>query len=221
MQELADQRKSLLSHLVEAQEAERAKIAADVHDDSVQALAVVDLQLGLLRRRLANVDSEALGTLDQLHETVRGVTERLRHLLFDLDSPAQRSNLRTALEEAAGMLFDPALRWRVECEDGVDLPESPRVVAHRMAKEAMVNIGKHARATTAVVTVRRADGGVEVEVADDGIGIEPGDLEVRPGHRGLSDMRDRAAIAGGRVVVERRPGGGTRVRLWLPSVDLA
>jgi len=221
LQELADQRQTLISHLVEAQEAERAKIAADVHDDSVQALAAVDLQLGLLRRRLANVDSEALGTLDQLHETVRGATERLRYLLFDLGSPAQRSDLRTALEEAAAMLFDPALRWRVECEDGVDLPESPRVIAHRMAKEAIVNIGKHARATTAVVTVRRADGGVEVEVADDGIGIEASDLEVRPGHRGLSDMRDRAAIAGGWVVVERRPEGGTRVRLWLPSVDPA
>lgn len=95
LQELADQRQTLLGHLVEAQEAERAKIAADVHDDSVQALAAVDLQLGLLRRRQAKGDSEALGTLDQLHEAVRGAMERLRYLLFDLDSPAQRSDLRT------------------------------------------------------------------------------------------------------------------------------
>ncbi len=159
LRHLADERQTLLHHLVEAQEAERARIAADVHDDSVQALAAVDLQLGVLQRRLAGAESEVIDTLDQLHQSVRGATDRLRHLLFDLDSPAQRSDLRTALEEAAATLFESSLRWQVEGEDGASLALAQRVTAYRILKEAMVNIHKHAYATTVVIRLRRvADG---------------------------------------------------------------
>ena len=188
-----------------------------MHDDSVQALAAVDVQLSVLRRRLADGEGDVLGTLDRLHQTVRGATDRLRLLLFDLDSPAQRSDLRTALQEAAATLFESSVRWQVEGEDEVDLPVTQRVTAYRMAKEAMVNIHKHAHATNVVIRVRRVDDGVEVEVTDDGVGFDPGALETRPGHRGLSDMRDRATIVGGRVHIDRGPDGGTRLRLWLPA----
>lgn len=222
LRDLAEERKILLQHLVEAQEDERARIAADVHDDSVQALATVEVQLGLLRRRLAGAESDVLDTVESLHQAVRGATDRLRHLLFDLDSPAQRSDLRTAVEEAAATLFDSSVRWQVDAELGVDLPVAQRVMAYRMAKEAMVNIRKHARATTVSISVRRVGEGVEVGVVDDGVGFDGDTLDSRPGHRGLSDMRDRATIAGGRIEIESRPGGGTRVRLWLPtSVDPA
>lgn len=215
--ELAEERSVMLTHLVEAQEEERARIAADVHDDSVQALAVVDLQLGLLQSRLAGADPETLGVLAQLRGSVGNATDRLRHLLFDLDSPAQRGDLVSALEEAAAFIFEGTIRWRVLGDREVDLPEARRIVAHRMAKEAMVNIGKHARATTVTIEVRRVDDGVEVTVSDDGIGVVPADLVLRPGHRGLADMRDRATIAGGRVSVEGSKTDGTTLRIWLPA----
>ena len=84
---LSEHRQALLERLVEAQETERAKIAGDVHDDPVQALAVVDLRLGLLRRRIAEQAPELLDAVGAVQETVVAATERLRALLFDLEAP--------------------------------------------------------------------------------------------------------------------------------------
>ena len=74
-QHLADQRQELLDRLVQAQEDERARIAADVHDDSVQALAAVELRLGLLRRRLSTRAPDLLQGIDEMSDTV-GIRHR-------------------------------------------------------------------------------------------------------------------------------------------------
>ncbi len=111
LQDLADQRQELLDRLVQAQEDERGRIAADVHDDSVQALAAVELRLGLLRRRLAERAPDLVESVDQMAETVETATDRLRHLLFDLDSPALRDDLAGALDQAASYVFEDGLAW--------------------------------------------------------------------------------------------------------------
>ena len=216
VQALADQRQLLLGHLVQAQEDERARIAADVHDDSVQALAAVELRLSLLRREIGQSQPDLLPSVESLRGTVRGATERLRHLLFDLESPARDGDLPTALESAAAFVFEDAVRWRID-HDGVAPDQASRVTAYRIAKEAMVNVRKHAEANEVVVSVCRRGGGVEIAVTDDGRGFDPTTLGERPGHLGLPGMRDRAAVAGGRLEVESVPGQGSTVRLWLPG----
>ena len=218
LQDLADQRQDLLDRLVQAQEDERGRIAADVHDDSVQALAAVELRLGLLRRRLAGRAPDLVQTVDQLAETVDTATGRLRHLLFDLDSPALRDDLAGALEQAASYVFeDRPPAWSIAGDRSIDLPEGLRVTAYRIAKEAMVNVHKHAGATKVTIGLDRLDGGVEVRITDDGRGVGPDEIRDQPGHLGVTGMRDRAAVAGGWVRVESPPEGGTVVRLWLPD----
>jgi PAS domain S-box-containing protein len=217
VQALADERQLLLGHLVQAQEDERARIAADVHDDSVQSLAAVELRLSLLQKEIAERQPDLLPTLESLRGTVRGATDRLRHLLFDLESPAQQHDLSSALSEAAAYVLEDAVRWRVEGDGGRDLEVATRVTAYRIAKEAMVNVRKHAAAHRVVIGLHDRDGGVEVSVVDDGRGFDPADAADRPGHLGLPGMRDRATVAGGSVVVESAEGAGTTVRLWLPD----
>ncbi len=146
LSDLADQRQELLARLVQAQEDERHRIAADVHDDSVQALAAVELRLGLLRRQLADADPAVLTSLERAHRSVTDATGRLRHLLFDLESPALRDDLATGLAEAADfVLEDTGVRWTMTGDRAVDLPQAARVTAYRVAKEALVNVRKHAR----------------------------------------------------------------------------
>ena len=215
---LAEQRQRLLARLVQAQEDERGRIAADVHDDSVQALAAVELRLGLLRRQLADIEPKLLLSIERAHQSVAEATARLRHLLFDLESPALRCDLATALSEAAEFVFeDVDVRWAFVGDRSVDLPEAARVTAYRVAKEALVNVRKHAGARHVEIDVRRVAGAVLVTVSDDGGGVDPESLQDRPGHLGLAGMRDRAAIADGRLEVGARPEGGTRVRLVLPD----
>lgn len=214
---LADERQHLLDRLVQAQEDERARIASDVHDDSVQALAAVELRLGLLRRQLADADPELLETAELLAGTVRDAIGRLRALLFDLESPAEGTDLATALSVAAEDAFVDQIRWRVVGDTELDLPESQRVTAYRVAREAMANVVRHADAREVEIRLTEVGSGVEIQVADDGRGFDPETVESRPGHLGIPAMADRATIAGGRLNVERRASGGTRVRIWLPS----
>jgi signal transduction histidine kinase len=217
LEHLADQRQHLLDRLVQAQEDERARIAADVHDDSVQALAAVELRLGLLRRQLADGPPEQLETAETLAATVSEAIGRLRALLFDLESPAVETDLASALEVAAENTFEDHLRWRVTGDTLLDLPPGQRVTAYRIAREAMANVVRHAEAHAVEIRLGHSDGGVEVVVEDDGRGFDPATVEPRPGHLGIPAMADRATIAGGRLDVERRDEGGMRVRLWLPT----
>ena len=218
LERLADERQHLLDRLVQAQEDERARIAADVHDDSVQALAAVELRLGLLRRQLADAPPHLTETADILSDTVREAIGRLRTLLFDLESPAVETDLATALSVAAENTFGDRLAWRIVGDIDLDLPQGQRVTAYRIAKEAMANVVRHAEARAVVISLAPSGGGVEVVVEDDGRGFDPSTVEARPGHLGIPAMADRATIAGGRLELERRPEGGTRVRLWLPPV---
>ncbi|HEX3296635.1 MAG TPA: PAS domain-containing sensor histidine kinase [Nocardioides sp.] len=214
---LADERQRLLDRLVQAQEDERARIASDVHDDSVQALAAVELRLGLLRRQLGDSRPELNETAETLAGTVRDAIGRLRALLFDLESPAVGTDLATALSVAAEDAFEERIRWRVTGDTGLDLPQSQRVTAYRIAREAMANVVRHADARAVEIRLSQVGSGVEVAVEDDGRGFDPATVESRPGHLGIPAMADRATIAGGRLEIQRRDEGGTRVRIWLPS----
>jgi signal transduction histidine kinase len=214
LRELAAQRQQLLTDLVAAQENERAKIAADIHDDSVQALAAVELRLLVMRRQMERAAPDLLPQCDELGDSVRTAAARLRHLLFDLDSPAQRSDLRSAIEEAAAYLFEDDVRWRVDGE--VEAPMATRVTAYRVVKEALTNAWKHAGAELVVITLSEEEGGLRVSVADDGRGAAEDLMVARLGHLGVTAMRDRVTVAGGRLAIESRPGEGTTVSLWLP-----
>ncbi len=211
--------RGLSERLVEAQDDERARIAADVHDDSVQALAAVDLRLAALRNRLrdrAPEEAEAMGTA---MEAVHGASLRLRSLLFELETPVLDAGLADGLRESAAQIFDDSgIAWSVEERGRVPLPRQVRVSAYRIAREALVNARKHARAGHVAVTIEATDRGVEVHVVDDGTGVT-GPAPSRAGrrHSGVVAMRDRAAASGGWWRSVPGPDGeGTDVAFFLP-----
>jgi signal transduction histidine kinase len=184
----------------------------------VQALAAVDVRLGLLERQVREQAPEWLEALAAVRAAVSGATERLRALLFDLEPPDLHHGLTGALRRAADEMFEgTATRWRVDGDREPDMPEATLAVAYRIVLEALTNVRRHARAQRLQVTVAGGRSGLEVAVADDGVGLGPEPVRSPPGHRGLLTMRDRAALAGGRCTVEGRPEGGTRVTLWLPG----
>jgi PAS domain S-box-containing protein len=218
LRDLADQRQALLTRLVDAQDAERTRIAADVHDDPVQALAAVDLRLGMLKRRLQDRSPDLVESLTALQTSVTGATERLRALLFDLEPPDLQEGLGGALRRAGQELFEgTSTSWTVCDEEEPDMPEATRTVAYRVAKEALNNARTHARAAHVTVTVTGRDDGLAFSVIDDGVGIPPQSADAVPGHRGLVTMRDRAAVAGGHCTIRSLPEGGTQVTAWLPG----
>jgi PAS domain S-box-containing protein len=211
-----EERQRLLGRLVAAQEEERARIAVDIHDDSLQVMTAVALRVGKLRQRLGD-DAELL----KVEDTVERAIERLRHLLFELHPPALDR------EGVAGAIRDYVRSWRDETGDDVVLQirdrttqeqrADLRAACYRIAQEALANVRKHARASRVEVELETVDGGTLVRVADDGVGV-PGELTTSPpGHLGLSAMRERAELVGGWCRVGPREGGGTVVEFWLPN----
>jgi PAS domain S-box-containing protein len=217
LRELVVQREALLARLVQAQAQERAEIARDVHDDTVQVLAAVDLRLGLLRRQLDQETPGLSDVLDPVADSVARATNRLRALLFNLEPPDLAAGLAHALRSAADEIFrETPTRWAVDGEAEPATVDSTRSTAFRIAREAMINVRKHADAATVQVTVAGRHGGLEVSIADDGVGLGPGPVQSSSGHHGLTSMRDRADIAGGTWEIRVRPEGGTEVVFWLP-----
>lgn len=216
------ERRRQMSLLVHAQEEERRKIAADIHDDSIQAMTATSLRLQQLRRRLT--DPEQLALLGKLDEAVRESIIRLRRMMFDLRPAAlDRSGLSAALRE---------LMERMKAETGVDFTLDDRVASeptgelrveiYRIAQEALVNVRKHSRATNVAVEIQRVQNGYHVRIADNGVGFEPRlAAKAADGHIGLMAMRERAEIAGGWLKVESTKAAGTTVEVWLPEEPAA
>ncbi len=216
-------RRDLMERLVAAEETERARIAAGIHDDSVQTLAAAGLRLELMLRRLS--EHPELGDVSAMARTICATvvcaTASLRDLLFELEPPLLALGFGDALDTTAEhVLAEETTTWSVGGADGVVLPDVERAQALRIVKEALINIRKHASATHVDIRVRRVPDGVELAVTDDGVGLpthtDPDRLVGRRGHRGLETMRDRAAATGGWCRLERAPTGGVSLRFFIP-----
>jgi signal transduction histidine kinase len=210
------ERGRLLSHVVTAQEEERRRIALDVHDDYLQALTALRMQLERLGEELEQPAQRDSAT--RLARDVAATTDRMRGLVFDLRPPALdwaglASALRLYLEETNQRFgLDYTLDARLDQEPALEV----RVIAYRIAQEAITNVVKHAGAALVGVSLGSRDGGVLVEVRDDGRGLGGSAADSRS--YGLASMRERAESAGGWWRIDSRPGGGgTTVEFWLPG----
>ena len=188
--------------VVAATEAERARIAADIHDDALQDLT-------MLVRRL-----DAAGDLENA-EAARTVATRLRAICGDLRLPI--------LDDLG---LGPALDWLTErfqslaggpvylevARDADRLPSNVELALFRVAQEALANAVKHG-APPIVVRYRSGGTWAELDVDDAGPGLDPGasELAERTGHLGLLNMAQRAEAIQAELRIGRRPGGGTRV----------
>lgn len=219
LQATADERRRLAVALVTAQEAERRRIAADIHDGSVQALVALGIRLELVARR---VQDEALqADLLGLRASVATTLEDLRSLIFRL-TPAslEQEGIVAALGEAIERLRTvdgPTIELAADL--GNCRPASSGVVLYRIAQEALVNALRHSGAGRIVVSLAEDGEGIRLQVRDDGHGFDlpaDGSLPRTHGHLGLKSMQERAELAGGWWRMESAAGGGMTVTAWVP-----
>ncbi len=212
-------RQALLSHLIHAQEEERRRIAADIHDDTIQVITAAGLRLQQLRRRLT--DPQDVLVMDKLDETLKLSLSRLRQLIFDLrPSSLEHGSLATALQTFLDRMHaDTGTSYKFEDHLDKTLPVETMVVVYRTAQEVLINVRKHARAKMVRVQLLGVDDGCLMRIVDDGVGYDPFEVESRPGHLGLTLIHERAQIAGGWSRVESAPGAGTTVEFWVPLTD--
>jgi len=213
------ERRMLLGRLEQTREQERRRIAADIHDDSIQVMASVGLQLQTFYDQ---VPEERRAHLRELGDTVNEAIDRLRRLVFELRPPALDADglvaaLREYLERISG---EAGFEYGIDDFLEEEPPGEARTTLYRIAQEAITNVRKHAEATRVSILLETKGSGVLVRIADDGKGFSVEDADQpEPGHLGLVAMRERAELAGGWCNVESTPGEGTSVEFWLPAED--
>ncbi len=206
--------------IVEAQEAERARLAQDIHDGPIQALSNAIFQADYTERMSA-ADPAIAAEIGSLRDLLRRELDNLRGFISQLRPPAlDELGLDGAIEDAVGRLrATTALHVTTDLRAKNDnLDDDQQTVALRVTQEALQNVRKHAAASTVVVSTDVADDSWTLEIRDDGRGFDVGAVAAR-GRRnfGMQFMRERAELIDARFDVRSRPDGGTVVRLAIPT----
>jgi two-component system sensor histidine kinase UhpB len=213
LERLEAERRESARQALTVQEAERRRIARELHDEVGQVFTAIMLQIESLSGRISpELDDE----LDELRETartgatdVRRIAARLRpEALEDLGLQSALSALATSFADQTGIAVDR------ELSAGVDLTEEQELVVYRVAQEALTNVARHARAQHVRLSLRCRDGAAVLRVRDDGRGLPPQAMSSSNGIRG---MRERAMLIGARLTLESPGDGGTEVALSLPA----
>lgn len=209
----------LRASLADAEEAERSRIARELHDDLSQRLAALAMEAHIVdaslsgneigrdqlipsfRSALENITSDVHSLSRKLHPTIvddLGLTKALR------SEGMRRGELRqmTVRVNFHGKVVDP--------------PRDIALPLFRIAQEALSNATRHSGAKEIEVHLSATDGILELVVEDDGCGIDP-EIFRAGGGVGLNSMRERARLKGGDLVLQHRPGGGTRVVASIPT----
>jgi signal transduction histidine kinase len=209
----------LHSQRLTAAEAERGRWARELHDETLQSLAGV--QIGLSAARRAGGLQMLEGAVDQAAEDLKEAISNLRSLVTDLRPPAlDQLGLGAAIEA----LCERASRHGLQIDSALDLayeqgreptrhaPELETAI-YRIIQEALSNATKHGHAKRAVIETSESLTAVELIVRDDGDGFDP---DASTDGFGLLGMRERVGLLNGTVVVESSPGAGTTVKASFP-----
>ncbi len=210
---------AITGRTLQGQEAERSRLAREVHDGPAQVLANAIMGLEYCERLLEKRPGALPGELQRLKGGMSDGLEEVRRFIFDLrPSSLEHEGLRTTLERYTTSFQNRfGINISVQC-DGVDdvLTPEQRFVAFRVIQESMQNCRKHAAAARMDISVSLSSDRVVVSVSDNGRGFDVDQAKVREGHYGLQGMRERAELVGGSVVIFSEPGYGTEVRLQIP-----
>lgn len=211
----------LLRQVVNAQEAERKRIARELHDATGQSLTAVALGLRGVRQLVPNNTEATQRHLRELEQYATNALAELRHIISDL-RPSQLDDL--------GLVA--ALQWYVrEFEnhyairanlsvrgEAYRLPPEYEMALFRIVQEGLTNVAKHAQASRADVRLWYRVGRVCLVVVDDGRGFSREPLPDQEAGWGLSGIRERAALLGGRCIIRSAPGYGVQIRVCVPLV---
>jgi len=217
LQQYTERLRALSARLVEVTEAERQRLARELHDQVGQNLTALGINLNIIRTQMSEeAPASARSRLDDSLSLVEQTTDRIRDVMANLRPPVLDDYGVVAALDWYGEQFARRtdIAVAVQGEEPVPRPAARVETAlFRIAQEALTNVAKHAQATQVTVTVEVEGGNLRLVVSDDGIGFDPAQLTEPNGNRGwgLLTMTERAEAVGGHCRIESAPGQGTQV----------
>lgn len=211
---LEEERRASTRRAVAAQESERRRMAAELHDEVGQGLTAVLLHL---KRASEGAPAAIAPELAEAQEVARASLDEVRRIVANL-RPGVLDDLGLGRALAAVAVgFTEATAIPVERSIDAELPPLSgelELAVYRIAQESLTNVARHAGARSVELRLARAEGGLELRVADDGAGLR-GAAE----GGGMRGMRERALLVGAALTFHDRPEGGFEVRLLAPAGD--
>ncbi|HKQ80479.1 MAG TPA: PAS domain S-box protein [Blastocatellia bacterium] len=208
----------LAGRLIAAQEEERKHIARELHDDMNQQVAALAIGISRLKRQLPDAGDDVQEQIAKLREKTDWLSERIRQVSHELHSSILRHvGLPAALNSYCQEFSDrEGIVVNLDIQDDVkDVSPDVALCLYRVAQESLRNIARHSGARSAVVELAGVNGSIELRVADQGVGFDPGRaLEGRG--LGLVSMEERVKSLNGNLVLTTRPGAGTELRAQIP-----
>ena len=217
-----DELRHLARKLLSAQEEERKRISRELHDVIAQTLAGINVRLASLKAESGTIIPELLAKIDSTQKLVeksvdvvhRFARELRPSMLDDLGLlPALQSFVKRFIEETG-------IRVSIKAFEGIEEMEGiQRTVLYRIAQEALTNVCRHAKATSAEISIQKHEGIISMEVTDNGKGFEVvGTGSAKKNNRlGLLGMRERVEMIGGTFKITSAPGQKTTVRVEVPA----
>ena len=213
------ERMELLNQLLRAEEAERARIAEELHDDTIQALTA---SMFVLDRIAGAATMERRDVIDA-RAMLSGITDRARRLMFELRPPLlEQAGLAAAVTELCTQLgedggFLPTINVTAR-----RYPRSVEDLCYRTVREAVLNTRRHARALNLYVLIEEAEGWLRCRLQDDGCGFDPAAVARRADahlHLGIYAMAERLRLAGGTIHIDSTPGAGTCIAFCIRAFE--
>jgi signal transduction histidine kinase len=205
----------LATYLQQAVEAERERLARELHDELGALLTAAKLDVARLKSKLPANAAEPLERIQHLTETLNQGIALKRQIVEDL-RPSSLSNLGlVAALEILSREFSKRSEIPVHADiERVDMNEVSELTFYRLVQEALTNIGKHAKASEITITLSHHLHYAEVTVTDNGVGFDL--AQIPSTSHGLVGMRHRVEALGGRLEINTAPGRGTRVTGTIP-----
>ncbi|MEX1173404.1 MAG: GAF domain-containing sensor histidine kinase [Chloroflexota bacterium] len=202
---------------------ERERIGRDLHDGVIQGLYAVGLSLEDVDLLVETAPDEAAARIDAAIDAIHRSIADIREFVTGLRPGMSGAGLASGIAALADSLrltttIDVETHVTASREELSFLDDAARHELLHLVREALSNVSRHARATRAEVRLERAGDDLRLEVRDNGVGFDPASV-ASGGHHGLVNVRERAAATGGRLEIDSRPGGGTRVIVHVPITD--
>ncbi len=210
--------RQLTGKVVSAQEEERRRVSRELHDEAGQSLTVLKMSLEMIETDLPQTLEQPREALAEAVGLTDKTMERIRHLAHDLRPPVLDAfSLNEALEGFCQEFSERSqLSVHYRGMETSSVRDPLAISFYRFLQEALTNVVKHADASQAQVVLNVGEEMVELTVEDDGKGFAP-DEEIPAGRGiGLTGVRERFEMLGGRLELESEPGEGTHVTAYAP-----
>ena len=214
---------SLSRRLIQAQEAERARIARDLHDDIGQRLALLTVTVEQLTDTPSHTSDEGRSHLDALRTQTAEISASVRALAHELHS--SRLQYLGVVAAMKGFCAELAAQQKVEVDFGAaeiqpGVPAETGLCLFRVLQEALHNAVRHSGVRQFEVQLRETPDALQLTVRDKGSGFDP-DTAVAGGGLGLTSMNERLKLVSGELLIKSRPSRGTTIVARVPRLPIA